>query len=86
MVLKCISIVILFFTYNYLEIAKSKYDIQIDFDIQLDVPNQGQNVRSNMSYYKSNSSVNQQLVSRNGFGQRYKVHKAKSRSLTGLLT
>merc|ERR1712136_612155 len=83
MVLKCISILILFFTYNYLEIAKSKYDIQIDFDIQLDVPNHGQNVRSNMSHYKSHSSVNQQLVSRNGFGQRYKVHKAKSRSLTG---
>ena len=86
MTLKKELIIIFFFAQYFPEIAKSKYDIQIDFDIQFDVPNHDHNVRSNMSHYKSHSSVNQQLVSRNGFGQRYNVHKAKSRSLTGLLT
>jgi len=84
MVLKWISIVTLFFKYNYLDIAKSKYDIQIDFDISFYVPNHNHSISSKIPIYKSNSSVNQKLVSRNGFGQRYKVHKAKSRSLTGM--
>ena len=84
MVLKWISIVILFFKYNYLEIAKSKYDIQIDFDIPIDVPNYNHNVSSKMQQQKSHSSVIQKLVSRNGNGPRYKVQKTKSRSLTGL--
>ena len=83
MVLKWIFIVILFFKHNYLEITKSNHDIKIDFDIQLDATNHNHNVRSKMSHNKSYSSVNQKLVSRNGIGPRYKVHKTKSRSLTG---
>ena len=86
MILWWMSLTVFFFENQYLEITKAKYIIQMDVDIQFDVPNHDQNVRSNMSHYKSHSSVNQQLVSRNGFGQRYKEHKAKSRSLTGLLT
>ena len=84
MVLKWIFIVILFFKHNYLDIVKPNHDIKIDFDIQLDVPNHNHNVSSKMSHDKSHSSVNQTLISRNGIGPRYKVHKAKSRSLTGL--
>ena len=84
MVLKCIFIVILFFKHSYPEITKSNHDINIDFDIQLDVPNHNDNLSSMMSHQTSHSSVNQTLVSRNGIGPRYKVHKAKSRSLTGL--
>ena len=84
MVLKWIFIVILFFKHNYLEITKSNHDIKIDFDIQLDVPNHNDNLSSKMSHIKSNSTVNQNLISRNGIVPRYKVHKAKSRSLTGL--
>jgi len=81
MVLKWISIVIFFFEHSYLEIAESKYDIQIDFDIQFDVPNHNHNVSSQQK--KSHSSVHQKLVSRNGIDPRYKAHKTKSRSLTG---
>ena len=84
MVLKWVFIVILFFKHNYLEITKSNHDIKIDFDIQLDVTNHNHNATSNMSHNKSHSSVNQKLVSRNDIGSKDKVHKAKSRSLTGL--
>ena len=79
-----VLIIIFFFAQYFPEIAKSKYDIQIDFDIQIDVPNYNHNVSSKMQQQKSHSSVIQKLVSRNGNGPRYKVHKAKSRSLTGL--
>ena len=84
MVLKWIFIAILFFKHNYLEIVKLNHDVKIDFDIQLDVPNHNHNKSSKMSHNKSHSSVNQKLVSRNGIGPMDKVHKAKSRSLTGL--
>ena len=84
MILKWISIFIFFFIHYHFEIANSKHIIQMDFDIQFDVPNHNHNVSSKMSHHKSHSSVNQTLVSRNGIGPRYKVHKAKSRSLTGL--
>ena len=84
MPLNWIIVVIFFFGHYHLEIAKSKYDIQIDFDIQFDVPNHNHNVSSKMPHHKSHSSVNQKLVSRNGIGPMDKVHKAKSRSLTGL--
>ena len=83
MMLKWISIIIFFFEHGYLVIAKSKYDIQIDFDIQFDVPTQKHNVSSKMPHHKSHSSVSQKLVSRNGIAPRYKVHKTKSRSLAG---
>ena len=83
MVLKWISIVMLFIKYNYLELAKSKYDIQIDFDIEIDAPNHNHNANSKLQMTKSHSFVNQELVSRLGIGPRYKVHKTKSRSLTG---
>ena len=84
MTLKWISIVIFFFVHHYLEIAKSKYDIQIDFDIPIDVPNYNHNVSSKMQQQRSPSSVIQKPVSSQGNGPSYKVQKAKSRSLTGL--
>ena len=65
------------------EIAKSKYNIQIDFNIPIDVPNYNHNVSSKMQQKKSHSSGKQKLVSRNGTDPRYKVHTTKSRSLTG---
>ena len=83
MILKRVLIIIFLFAQYFLEIAKSKYDIQIDFDIEIDVPNHNHNASSKMKKQKSHSSVNQNFVSRNGIGQRYKVHKTKSRSLTG---
>ena len=83
MTLQWISIVKFFFVHHYLEIAKSKYDIQIDFDIQFDVPTHNHNVSSKMPHHKSHSSVSQKLLSRNGIAPRYKVHKTKSRSLAG---
>ena len=79
-----VLIIIFFFAQYFPEIAKSKYDIQIDFDIPIDVPNYNHNVSSKMQQQKSHSSVIQKLVSRNGNGPRYKVQKTKSRSLTGL--
>ena len=69
------------FEHNYLEIAESKYDIQIDFDIQFDVSNHNHNVSLKMSQHKSLSTVNRKLVNDNG--QKYKVRRTKSRSLTG---
>ena len=84
MILKMVIKIIFYFAQYFPEIAKSKYDIQIDFDIQIDVPNYNHNVSSKMQQQKSHSSVIQKLVSRNGNGPRYKVQKTKSRSLTGL--
>ena len=83
MILKWISIVIFFFEHYYLEIANSKHIIQMDIDIPFDVPNHKHNVSSKMPHHKSHSLVNQKLVSRNGIGPRNKIHKTKSRSLTG---
>ena len=84
MILKTVLIIIFFFAKHFPEITKSKYDIQIDFDIRIDVPNYNHNVSSNIQQKKSRSSGIQKLVSRNGNGPRYKVQKTKSRSLTGL--
>ena len=78
-----ISLIIFFFENHYLEIAKAKYIIQKDIDIQFDVPNHNHNVSFKMSQHKSHSNVNQKLVASDGNGQKYKVHKTKSRSLTG---
>ena len=75
-----------FFDHCYLEIAEPKYIIQIDADIQFDVPNHNHNVSSKMSQHKSHSSLNQKFVSSDysdGNGQGYKQHKTKSRSLAG---
>ena len=83
MILRSISIIILFFEHYYLEIAKPKYIIQMDADIPFNVPNNNHNVSSKMSQHKSHSYVNRKLVSSDGNGQRCKVHKAKSRSLIG---
>jgi len=77
-----VLIIIYFFAQYFPEIAKSKNDIQIDFDIQIDVPNYNHNVSSKMQQQRSPSSVIQKLVSRHGNGPRYKVQKTKSRSLT----
>ena len=79
-----VLIIIFFFAKHFPEIAKSKYDIQIDFDIPIDVPNYNHNLSSKMQQQKPRSSVIQKMVSRKGNGQRYKVQKTKSRSLTGL--
>ena len=84
MTLKKELIIIFFFAQYFLEIAKSKYDIQIDFDIQIDVPNDNHNVSSKMQQQRSHSSVNQKLASRYGISPEYKLRKTKSRSLTGL--
>ena len=81
--LRWISLIIFFFENHYLEIAKAKYIIQKDIDIQFDVPNHHHNVSFKMSQHKSHSNVNQKLVASDGNGQKYKVHKTKSRSLTG---
>ena len=83
MILKWISITIFFFEHNYLEIAKSKYVVQMDFDIQFDVTNDNHNVSSKMPCLKSHSFVNQKLVSKSGIVPRNKIRKTKSRSLTG---
>ena len=77
-------IVIVFFAQYFSEIAKSQYDFQIDFDVQIDVPNYNHNVSSKMQQQRSPSSVIQKPVSRHGNGPSYKVQKAKYRSLTGL--
>ena len=84
MILKMVITIIFFFVQHFTDIAKSKYDIQIDFDIPIDVPNYNHNVSSKMQQQKSLSSAIQKLVSRYGKGPRYKVQKTKSRSLTGL--
>ena len=84
MILKMVLIIIFFFAQYFPEIAKSKYDIQIDFDIPIDVPNYNHNVSSKMLQQKSLSSVIQKLGSWNGNRPKYKVQKAKSRSPTGL--
>ena len=79
-----VLIIIFFFVQYFPEIAKSKYDIQIDFDIQIDVPKYNHNVSSKTQQQKSPSSVNQKMLSRYGISPKYKVRKTKSRSLTGL--
>ena len=86
MIVWWISLIIFFFENHCLEIAKAKYIIQKDIDIQFDVPNHNHNVSSKMPQSKLHSSVNQKLVSSDysdGNGQRHKLHKTKSRSLTG---
>ena len=83
MILLWISLIIFFFENQYLEITKAKYIIQMDVDIQFDVPNHNHNASFKMSQDKSNSTDNQKLISSGGYGHRYKVHKTKSRSLTG---
>ena len=62
MILKWISTFIFFFIHYYFEIANSKHIIQIDFDIQFDVPNHNHNVSSKMPHHNSHSFVNQKLV------------------------
>ena len=83
MTLKLISIAIFFFEHYHLEVPKSKYIIQTDFDIPFDIPNYNHNVSSTLPHHKTHASVNQKLDSRNGISPRSKVHKTKSRSLTG---
>jgi len=81
--------IIFFFEHYYPEIAEPNYIIQMDVDIPFDVPNHDHNVSSKMPQSKSHSSVNQKLVSSDyseGNGQRHKLHKTKSRSLTDLDT
>ena len=83
MTLKLISIAIFFFEHHNLEIANSKYIIQRDLDIKFDIPNHNHKVNSTLPHQKAHSLVNQKLDSTNGIGPRSKVHKTKSRSLTG---
>ena len=81
MTLNWITILVFFIGHYHLEIAKSKYIIQTDFDIQFDVSNHNHNVSSSMPHHKSYSSVNQKLVST--IGPTKKLHTTKSRTLTG---
>ena len=83
MTIKLISIAIFFFEHYYLETAKSKDIIQMDFDIQFDIPNHNHNASSTLPRHKAHSSVNRKLDARNGIGPRNKVHNTKSRSLRG---
>ena len=83
MVLKWVIINTFFFAHYCLEIVKSKCNIQIDFDIQYDVPNHDYNVSSKFPKDNSHSSIDQRLFSGYGIGPRYKVRKTKSRSLSG---
>ena len=80
MILWWISLIIFFFENRYLESAKAKYIIQMDIDIQFDVPNHNHNVSFEMPQHKSSSTDNRKLISSDG---KYKVHKTKPRSLTG---
>ena len=77
------SLIIFFFENQYLEITKAKYIIQMDVDIQFDVPNHNHNVSFKIPQRKSHSTDNPKLISSDGNGQKYKVHKSKSRTLTG---
>ena len=83
MIVWLIFLIIIFFENHYLEISKAKNIIQMDVDIQFDVPNHNHNASFKMSQHKSNSTDKQKLIYSDGNGQRYKVHKTKSRSLTG---
>ena len=83
MILLWISLIIFFFENQYLEITKAKYIIQMDVDIQFDVPNHNHYVSSKIPQHKSHSTDNRKLISSDESVQKYKVHKAKSRSLTG---
>ena len=83
MILKWISTFIFFFIHYYLKIANSKHIIQMDFDIQFDIPNHNHNASSTLPRHKAHSSVNRKLDARNGIGPRNKVHNTKSRSLRG---
>ena len=83
MILWWISLIIFLFENRYLEIAKAKYIIQMDVDIQFGVPNHNHNVSFEMPHHKLHSTVQRKLVSYDGNGQKYKVRKTKSRSLTG---
>ena len=86
MILWWMSLTVFFFENQYLEITKAKYIIQMDVDIQFDVPNHNHYVSSKIPQHKSHSNGNPKLISSDGNGQKYKVHKSKSRTLTGQLT
>ena len=83
MILWWISLIIFLFENRYLEIAKAKYIIQMDVDIQFDVPNHNHNVSFKMPHHKLYSTVKRKQASNDGNGQKYKERKTKSRSLTG---
>ena len=83
MTLNWITILVFFIGHYHLEIAKSKYIIQTDFDIQFDVPNHNHNVSSRMPHHKSHYLVNQKFVSTNKIGPTKKLHNTKSRTQTG---
>ena len=85
MILLWISLIIFFFENQYLEIAEAKDIIQMDVDIQFDVTNHNHNVSFEIPQRKSHSTGNPKLISSDGNGQKYKVHKSKSRTLTGQL-
>ena len=83
MILLWISLIIFFFENQYLEIAEAKDIIQMDVDIQFNVTNHNHNVSFEIPQRKSHSTDSQKLISSDGNDQKYKVHKSKSRALTG---
>ena len=83
MILKWVSIVTVLLAYYHFNIVFSKYDIQIDFNLQFDQPNQNHNVSSNMLKHELHSSVNKTRISNYEISPRYELNKAKSRSLAG---
>ena len=83
MTLKWFSKVTVLLVHLYFNIVYSKYIIQIDFNFQFDVPNQNHNVSSKMTKHKLQSSGNKKLISNYKISPRYKLNKARSRSLAG---
>ena len=83
MILKWVCIVTVLLAYYHFNIVNSKYVIQIDFNLQFDVPNHNHNVSSKMPKHKLHSSVNEKLISIYEISPRYKLNRAKSRSLAG---
>ena len=82
-ILKWVCIITLLLAYYHFNIVYSKYVIQIDFNVQFDVPNQNHNVSSKMTKHKLHSSGNKKLISNYEISPRYKLNKARSRSLAG---
>jgi len=83
MILKWVSIVIVLLAYNHFNIIFSNYDIQIDFNLQFDVLIHNHKVSSKVPTHKLHSWISKRLISNYGISPRYKLHKAKSRSLAG---
>ena len=83
MILMWVCIIEVLLAYYHFNIVYSKYAIQIDFNLQFDVPNQNHSVSSKMPKHELHSSLNKKLISDYEISPSYKLNKAKSRSLAG---